>query len=75
MSKFFIYFNLLSFPPGGKECHAANAGKPKHWNTKQWRQQLPLHQTHTNKQKKQNKSKKSRKLQEYFYLVSERESL
>ena len=37
-------------------------------NAKQWRQQVPLHKTHTNKQKKQNKAKQSRKLQEIFFL-------
>ena len=77
MLKFSVYFSLFSFTPVEKECHAVHAGKPKRWHAKQWRQQLPLHQTYTNKQKKQNKAKKSSKLQEnfYFYLVNHRESL
>ena len=60
MLKFFIYFILYSFPPVEKECHAANTGKPKFWNTKQWRQQLPLHKRHTNKQKKKNKANQAK---------------
>ena len=58
----------------GKECHAANAGKPKRENAKQWRQQVPLHKTHTNKQNKQNKTKEAKKVQEnfYFYLLIDR---
>ena len=36
----------------GKECHAANSGKVKCQNVKQWRQQVKLHKTHKNKQKK-----------------------
>ena len=61
MSKFVIYFKVIFFSPMGKECYAANAGKPKRENAKQWRQQVPLHKTHTNKQNKQNKAKQSNK--------------
>ena len=33
--KVFIYLNLFSFPPMGKECYAENTGKPECWNAKQ----------------------------------------
>ena len=69
MPKYFSNVNLFLFPPVGKECHAVNAGRPKRWNTKQWRQQVPLHKTHTNKQKKQNKTKEAKKVQENFIFI------
>ena len=74
MLKIFIYFNVFYFPLWEQSAMQQMWTNPKHWNTKQWRQQVLLPKTHTNKQKKETQAKQAKKLQinYYFYLVNNR---
>ena len=74
MLRIFTYFNVFCFPPWEKSAMQQMQANSKHWNTKQWRQQVPLPKTQTDKQKKESQAKHAKKLQGnfYYYLVNDK---
>ena len=62
----FIYFNVFYFPPWEKSAMQQMQANPKQWNTKQWRQQVPLPKNIQTSKRKKAKPSKERNYKKYL---------